>query len=53
MKYVIKHDIRNRMRVRIVQKGMTDEQDDTWQYYLENQSFVYSVKVQEIQVCAS
>ena len=47
MKYVIKHDIRGRMRIHVLQKRMTDQQADTLQYYLESRPFVRSVKVQE------
>lgn len=47
MKYVIKHDIRGRMRIHIIQKRMTDQQADTVQYYLERQAGIISVKVQE------
>ncbi len=47
MKYIIKHEIRGRIRIRVVQNKMTCEQADILQYYLSTQSFVTSVKVQE------
>ncbi len=47
MKYIIKHEIRGRMRIRVVQNKMSYKQADILQYYLSTQSFVTSVKVQE------
>lgn len=47
MKFIIKHEIRGRMRIHVMQSGMSFEQADTLQYYLDNLSFVTSVKVRE------
>lgn len=47
MKYIIKHEIRGRIRIRVVQNKMTYEQADILQYYLSKQSCVTAVKVQE------
>lgn len=47
MRFVIKHEIRGRIRIHILQNRMTYEQADTLQYYLSTQKFVTSVKVQE------
>lgn len=48
MKFVIKHEIRGRVRIHVIQKGrMTYRQADTLQYYLSTQKFVTSVKVHE------
>ena len=46
MKFVIKHDIKGRIRVRLVQREMTFEQADTLQYYLDGQENVISAKIQ-------
>ncbi len=47
MRFVIKHETRGRIRVRLIQKKMTSKQADILQYYFENQSFITSVKIQE------
>ena len=45
MKFRIKHDIKGRIRVQVLQKEMTCKQADTLQYYLTTQKFVASAKV--------
>ena len=47
MKFVIQHEIRGRIRVRLAQKRMTYTQADTLQYFLEQQPFVTNAKVYE------
>ena len=47
MKFVIKHEIKGRMRIHILQKPMTFAQADTLQYYLSSQPFIESVKVRD------
>lgn len=47
MRFVIKHEIKGRIRIHVLQSRMTDEQADTLQYYLSRQKFVTAVKVQE------
>lgn len=47
MKFIIKHEIKNRMRVRPVQGKMTNEQADILQYYISVLPFVEMVKVKE------
>ena len=47
MKFVIKHEIKGRMRVHLLQSRMTFEQADTLEYYLSNNKLVTSVKVRE------
>ncbi len=47
MKFLIKHEIRGRMRIHVVQKRMTYAQADTLLYYLQQQSGVTSAKVYE------
>lgn len=47
MRFVIKHEIRGRIRIHVLQSRMTDEQADTLQYYLSRQKFVTAAKVQE------
>lgn len=47
MKFIIKHEIRGRMRIHVVQKRMTYSDADTLQYYLENLPYVISAKVQD------
>lgn len=55
MRFTIKHEMRGRIRVHVMQKRMTYRQADTLQYYLSSQSFVTSVKVydrtQDIAIC--
>ncbi len=47
MRFVIKHEIKGRIRIHFVQKRMTLQQADILQYYLEMQENVDSAKVQE------
>ena len=47
MKFVIKHEIKGRIRIHILQSRMTFEQVDTLEYYLSNNKLVTSVKVRE------
>lgn len=45
MKFVIKHEIKGRIRIHVAQKRMSYEEADTLQYYLSGLEFVTSVKV--------
>ena len=45
MKFVIKHEIKGRIRAHAVQYRMTFEQADRMQYYLESQDMITSAKV--------
>lgn len=47
MKFVIKHEIRGRIRIHILQSRMSFEQADTLQYYLDGKEQVISAKIQE------
>ncbi len=47
MRFVIKDEIRGRIRVRIKQSEMTCRQADILQYYLSEQEFIVSAKVNE------
>jgi heavy metal translocating P-type ATPase len=47
MKFTIKHDIKGRLRVHVIQNGMSYEQADVLQYYLSKQNGVAAVKVRE------
>ena len=47
MKFVVKHEIKGRIRVHFCQKRMTFEEADTLQYYLNSQEMITSSKVQE------
>lgn len=47
MKFVIKHEIKGRIRIHILQSRMTFKQADTLEYYLSNNKMVTSVKVRE------
>ncbi|MDO4262025.1 MAG: heavy metal translocating P-type ATPase [Eubacteriales bacterium] len=47
MKFVIKHEIRGRIRIHAAQSRMSAEQADTLAYYLESLEFVTSARVQE------
>lgn len=47
MRFVIKHEIKGRIRIQVLQSKMTYEQADILQYYLSTQKFVTSAKVQE------
>ena len=46
MRFVIKHEIKGRIRAHAVQYRMTFEQADRMQYYLESQDMITSAKVQ-------
>ncbi|MDO5348794.1 MAG: heavy metal translocating P-type ATPase [Lachnospiraceae bacterium] len=46
MKFTIKHEIRGRIRVHLMMKRMSSREADTLQYYLTNQTYITSVKVQ-------
>ena len=46
MKFVIKHDIRGRIRVQALNGRMSIEQADTLQYYLDTRDCVTAAKVQ-------
>ena len=46
MKFVIKHEIKGRIRAHAAQYRMTFEQADRMQYYLESQEMITSAKVQ-------
>lgn len=47
MKFVVKHEIKGRIRVHFCQKRMTFEEADTLQYYLNSQEMITFSKVQE------
>ena len=47
MKFIIKHDIRGRLRIHMVQSRMSYEEADTLLYYIENLSGITSAKVFE------
>lgn len=47
MKFVVKHEVKGRIRVHFCQKRMTFEEADTLQYYLDSQEMITSSKVQE------
>ena len=47
MKFVVKHEIKGRIRVHFCQKRMTFEEADTLQYYLDSLEMITSSKVQE------
>ena len=51
MKFIIKHEIKGRMRVHLLQNRMTFEQADTLLYYLSSQKLVTGVKVRENTGC--
>lgn len=46
MKFVIKHEIRGRIRIHIMQKRMSYRQADILQYHFSEQTFVTAVKVE-------
>jgi hypothetical protein len=50
MKFVIKHEIKGRIRIHILQSRMTFEQADTLEYYLSNNKLVTSVKVKDFKM---
>ena len=47
MRFVIKHEIKGRLRVHILQSRMSFAQADTLQYYLDGQNNIVSAKIQE------
>jgi heavy metal translocating P-type ATPase len=47
LKFKIEHEIKGRLRIHIIQNGMTCEQADILQYYLTGQLMVTAVKVRE------
>lgn len=47
MKYIIKHEIKGRLRIHIVQKKMTCAEADTLFWYLDRQKNITDVKVYE------
>lgn len=47
MKFLIKHEMKGRLRIHIVQKSMTYQEADTLLYYLHNQKYVTYAKVYE------
>ena len=47
MKFIIKHEIKGRMRIHAVQGQMTYQEADTLQYYLESFPQVMEVKIYE------
>ncbi len=50
MRFVLKHEIRDRMRLHAVQNRMSFAQADTLQYYLEQQDMIESAKINE-RIC--
>ncbi len=53
MKFVIKHEIKQRLRVHLAQNRMTVKEADTLQYYLDNFKFINKVKIYEQTADAS
>lgn len=47
MKFIIKHEIRGRLRVHVVQNRMTCREADILEYYLNSRELIVSAKVQE------
>ena len=47
MKFIIKHEIRGRLRIHVVQEKMTCAEADTLFWYLERQGNITDVKVYE------
>ena len=47
MRFVIKHEIKGRIRIHLVQKRMTLQQADILQYYLETQDNIETARIQE------
>ena len=45
MKYIIKHEIRGRLRIHVIQKKMTCAEADTLFWYLDRQKNITDVKV--------
>ena len=46
MKFLIKHDIKGRIRVQMCQTRMSFSQADMLQYYLEGREYIHAVKIQ-------
>ena len=53
MKFIIKHEIKGRLRVHMVQKNMSANQADTLLYYLNQLPCILDVKVYERTADAS
>ena len=55
MKFQIRHEIRGRMRIHVIQSRMSFAQADTLQYYLEQCESVISAKIQnraeDVTIC--
>ena len=47
MRFVVKHEIRGRIRIHVLQKRMSYEEADILQYYLDNKEQVTRVEVKE------
>jgi cation transport ATPase len=47
MKFSIRHEMKGRIRIHVIQKRMTARQADQLQYYLQTQMHITSVKVRE------
>ena len=47
MKFIIKHEIRGRLRIHVAQARMTYAEADTLSWYLEKQENITDVKVYE------
>lgn len=47
MKFIIKHEIKGRIRIHVKQNRMSYREADTLYYYLNSLEFVTSVKVRE------
>ena len=47
MKFVIKHEIKGRLRIHILQSRMSFAQADTLQYYLDGKENIVNAKIQE------
>ena len=48
MKFIIRHEIRGRIRVQACVRRMSIEEADTLQYYLDTRDFVTSAKYSAI-----
>lgn len=48
MKFVIKHEIKGRIRIHVLQDKMSSKEADRLQYYLKTQPYITSVKVREM-----
>ena len=46
MRFVIKHEIKGRIRIHLVQKRMTLQQADILQYYLEIQENIETARIE-------